>query len=483
MSLRRKLLTAVFGPLTRLHHSNDGNVALWFGIMILPLIGMISIGVDFSRAYLVKSRLSYAIDSAALAGGGNIDAITRDEDMRMFFEANYPDAFLGSQLIDFTIAVGGDNEYVDVSAAVDVPTTFARVLGYDAIRVSEENRARLQVRGMELALIMDNTGSMGVTKMNTMKAAAHDLIDILYGEQETVPNFWVSLVPYTATVNIGNDNDGWLQNYDPNDYNPTTWKGCVEARPAPLDQSDATPAVQAFDPHFWESTRRVYGRRQGDNDWNGSNIDEDQSAGNSGLGPNLGCGPAITPLVAEKSTVDAAIDEMLAWSRGGTMANLGLAWGWRTLSPNWRGIWNTEPQLPMDYDEPLVDKVAIILTDGVNQWYDWPGGLPGAPDNNRYPDADYTAYGRLSEGRLGTTNGGNATDEVNDRMLGLCQSMKDEGITLYTITFQLNNNTTRALYEQCATSPAHYFNSPTNAELSNVFTTIGLQLSNLRLER
>tara|TARA_A100001037_G_scaffold234037_1_gene212742 strand:+ start:1740 stop:1913 length:174 start_codon:yes stop_codon:yes gene_type:complete len=31
-----------------------------------------------------------------------------------------------------------------------------------------------------------------------------------------------------------------------------------------------------------------------------------------------------------------------------------------------------------------MDKVAIMLTDGVNQCYDWPTGLP----NN--PDADYT---------------------------------------------------------------------------------------------
>lgn len=43
-------------------------------------------------------------------------------------------------------------------------------------------------------------------------------------------------------------------------------------------------------------------------------------------------------------------------------------------------------------------RLAIAAhTDGVNQWYDWPTGLP----NN--PDADYTAYGRVREGLLGTT--------------------------------------------------------------------------------
>ncbi|MBT6404824.1 MAG: Flp pilus assembly protein TadG, partial [Rhodospirillaceae bacterium] len=54
------------------------------------------------------------------------------------------------------------------------------------------------------------------------------------------------------------------------------------------------------------------------------------------------------------------------------MANLGLAWGWRVLSPAWQGLWGgaTPSELPLDYDTPLMDKVAIMLTDGVNQWYD-----------------------------------------------------------------------------------------------------------------
>ena len=80
-------------------------------------------------------------------------------------------------------------------------------------------------------------------------------------------------------------------------------------------------------------------RDAGDNDWDWANIDESNGAQNNGLGPNLGCGPAITPLVASKTTVHEAIDEMQPWHRGGTMANLGLAWGWRVLSPTWQGLW------------------------------------------------------------------------------------------------------------------------------------------------
>ena len=183
---------------------------------------------------------------------------------------------------------------------------------------------------------------------------------------------------------------------------------------------------------------------------------------NEGTGPNLGCGPAITPLVASKTTVLAAIDEMAPWHRGGTMANLGLAWGWRVLSPRWRGLWDGDlpDELPLDYEEQNMEKVVILLTDGNNEWYDYPGitwnparlaagedhysGIAGQPTT--YPTspalpaapgrgADYTAYGRLSEGRLGTTNNGVANSIIDNRMLDMCQTMKAQGIIIYTMTF------------------------------------------------
>ncbi len=461
------------------HH---GAVAVLIALAIVPLIGIVGIATDTARGYMFKAKLQQAVDAAALAGGRGIEDADRDDDIREYFTANIPAGYLGATIPVPDIVVDEEVGLVTVTASASVPTSLMKVLGIDTVTVSARSVVRRAVRGMELALIMDNTGSMrGGGKIGTMKSAAHDLIDILYGGNETVDDFWVSLVPYAATVNIGNTNTAWLAGYSPALYAPTAWKGCVEARPAPFDQSDDVPAVQAWSPHYWTTTLGVYGAT-GDNDWDGANIDESNGAQNDGLGPNLGCGPAITPLVAEKTTVDAAITEMEPWHRGGTMANLGLAWGWRTLSPNWRGQWaGTEAQLPLDYDEPLMDKVAIILTDGVNQWYDWPGGLPGSPQSSTFPDADYTAYGRLSEGRLGTTSSSGVTTQINNRMLNLCTAMKDQDIIVYTITFQLNNGTTQQLFRDCATTEDHYFNSPTNSELADVFQTIGEELTNLRL--
>ena len=72
--------------------------------------------------------------------------------------------------------------------------------------------------------------------------------------------------------------------------------------------------------------------------------------------------------------MQGSIDELESWSRGGTSSNFGMVWGWRTLSPRWQGLWGgaTPADMPFDRDEPLMDKAVVLMTDGTNQFYDWP---------------------------------------------------------------------------------------------------------------
>lgn len=530
-----------------------GAMVAIIALAVVPVFASLALAVDLGRGYLLKSKLSYAIDAAGLAGGRAFDTDLREDDIAMFFEANFPDGYLGAELTGSGPSVTFDDSknLVTIEAEAILPTHFMSVAGMDQITVAARSVVKREMRGMELALVMDNTGSMRSSgKMNAMKDAATELVDILYGDRETVANFWVSVVPYAATVNIGADRTDWLvhQSYDsdaallsadmdgderygyhPDHFQPTIWKGCVEARSYPNDSNDETSAEEAWYPYLWRTSlgafenpdhdphAAVYDEDDsstwgeflnGDNDWDpdGSSSDLKEANGdqNNGTGPNLGCGPAITPLVAEKTTIQDAIDEMLPWHRGGTMANLGLAWGWRTISPKWQGAWggDSPAELPLAYEAPSMQKVVILLTDGVNQWYDWPGakwsvdgedhysGLPGKSKypgsydddyKDEWPGADYTAYGRLNEGRLGTTSNSGAKSEVNDRMLELCSAMKAEDVLLYTITFRLTDSATRSLYEDCATSVDHYFNSPSNSDLQQVFVEIANELSNLRI--
>lgn len=520
--------SGILNSFRRFARDRRGAVAVFLAAGVLPLVAVLALATDAARGYMVKARLSQAVDAAGLAAAKVIfDDTDMVNDAKRFRDANFPPDFMGATITEWRVEkIGSLNDKLELRATASIPTSFMRALGVKEIKVSARTVVKRAVRGIELALVMDNTGSMGTTKMRQMKDAAKEMVDILYAGRETVPNFWVSLVPYTASVNIGNNNADWLDwptGWDMTIYDPVDWKGCVEARLTNNGDQTDDPKGGAFDgwtPYFWRSTlvenfpadtpanggnfvEEIAPWREdggmgwsyrGDNDWDPavpSSINEARSAGNGGKGPNLGCGLAITPLVAEKTKVVDAINDMFSWSRGGTLGNIGLVWGWRTISPKWKGKWG-DPDLPIDYGDPLMDKVVVILTDGHNQLWDWTGRLPGRPWNEEnHPGvpfahrdtSDYTAYGRRNEERLGP--GINTYDEVqtevNRRFTNTCNAMKAQEIMIYTITFKLANGPTKNLYKACATTPDHHFDADGNTELDEAFKAIGTELSNLRL--
>ena len=98
--------------------------------------------------------------------------------------------------------------------------------------------------------------------------------------------------------------------------------------------------------------------------------------------------------------------------------------------------------LPKPYDEPLMDKVIVIMTDGKNQYYRWPGSKDY---DDSYPfDSDYGAYRRLDDGLLdGISSKSAARAEVDARMAETCEAMKAQGITIYALTFAAAARTSR----------------------------------------
>jgi hypothetical protein len=134
--------------------------------------------------------------------------------------------------------------------------------------------------------------------------------------------------------------------------------------------------------------------------------------------------------------------------------------------------------LPLDYDDPLMDKVVVVLTDGQNQFYDWPNH---SPNNGVGPEgSDYTAYGRLNEFGYATLAEGLA--EINTRFSNICTAMKAQGIVIFSITFGPSPNAaTQDLYRNCATQPDYYYHSPSNDQLADAFHSIGQILTNLRV--
>jgi len=93
------------------------------------------------------------------------------------------------------------------------------------------------------------------------------------------------------------------------------------------------------------------------------------------------------------------------------------------------------------------------------------------------------AYGYLNQGRLGTTNSNTATTVLNSKLTSVCNSMKANGILVYTILFEESNSTVITTMKSCATSPDYFFNSPDESTLASAFHTIGDSLANLRISK
>ena len=474
-----------------------GATAIMFAFMIVPIFASVGLAVDSSLGYLLKSRMSKSLDTAGLAAGRMALDAKAEDIAWSYFSANFHTSPGGAvDRANFRFDLSEDRRFVTLSAVGETPTLFMRVFGRDKMTVSARTRIRRETTGMEIALVLDNTGSMWGSKYTALRASAFDLISILYGTETEMENLWVSLVPYTATVNIGNTRTSWLRtddrvrNASTSDDFPAAspWRGCVMARATPSDTGDTPPTGNStrFTSYYYAATTRTQ-----DNNWPPMVTSiADQNLGveanrNTARSPNLGCASPIVPLTKSRATIEAGLAAMGPIHRGGTTGNLGLSWGWRAISPSWRGLWGgeTPSDMPLDYGTPFMDKVVVILTDGENQFHDQDTG-------SGTPASDFTAYGRIEAlvGATGTDDQKRTAGRVilDNRMTGTCAAMKAEGIRIYTIVFGLTPGTaahTRisALYRGCASNPAMYYDAVTNAQLRDAFRSIGGELANLRI--
>jgi len=439
----------------RLRRTERGAVAVIVALAVVPLMVGGGLAVDLSRAYLVKSRLSHALDAAGLAVGtmrtNSTSTTYLETQFNNFFTANYPSSEVGSTH-DLTFIDNGG--IITVSGKTTVNTVFMSIVGIDTITVSSTAEIKVETKGLELVMVLDNTGSMSGSKLASMKSASLDLIDIVFGG-ETAPDFVkIGLVPFSGSVNIGSANTAYVTDPGAFDWGTTSWEGCVEARSYPDDVNDASPSLGGlWTPYYWA-------HHDSYNDWDqdgGSyNID---SSPPSTKGPNKYCPRAVTPLTNNRTTLESEINAQ--WAAGYTHINYGAVWGWRLISPS-------EPFTQGSaYNDPDWSKAVIILTDG---------------DNTTHDKVD-TAYGYRSEGLLGSTSGSGTTAELNSRLTQVCTAMKNENILVYTITFNVSSTTTQALFENCATSSDKYFNSPDSTTLTQAFRAIGAELKNLHLSK
>lgn len=191
--LRGRLLGA-FG------RDRRGNVAMMWGLMGSVLVGLIGISVDFTRAQMIRTQLQNAADGAALVAErtSNLSLAQRETAAKSYFDAEIGSLATAASFEVIQLEEGGHR----VVASIAMPMSLAAIVRNEpwVIHVQAEAEANASPP-IEVALVLDNTGSMA-NDMDALRDAASDLAaDLLSLDGDTVR---VALVPFVAQVNIGN---------------------------------------------------------------------------------------------------------------------------------------------------------------------------------------------------------------------------------------------------------------------------------------
>lgn len=190
-----------------------GSVAIWVGVALTVFIGCAGMAVDTARGYMLKSRLSQALDAAALAGAKSLGTDNIDADITMFFNANFPTAEFDAVLDGPHIVQDLNTSTVAVTANATIDSTLMSVLGFKTITVGAAATAVRGLNGLDVVISIDMSGSMcnPCTKIEAAETAAKALIDTLYadpGPKSVILNgidyslLNVGMVPWSAKVNV-----------------------------------------------------------------------------------------------------------------------------------------------------------------------------------------------------------------------------------------------------------------------------------------
>lgn len=239
----------------RFARDKKGNVAMLFALACLVIFPLVGFAIDFSRVIVEKHKLQMATDAAALAAAH--DAFMEADDRRAVIEAhlNFLEKDMGRE-ITYELSQD-DNGRILLVTHLTVDTTIARIMGRDAVDVSVRSGAVEGGSDIEVAMILDITGSMAGSRISALRTAAQDLVDIVVKDEQEPYYSKVAIVPYAVAVNPGPYTDAARGEIKPGAaITDARWRGAGSADISDISRS--YPAVVTADRHGFSNGEQVY---------------------------------------------------------------------------------------------------------------------------------------------------------------------------------------------------------------------------------
>ena len=454
--------------LKRFAKDKRGNTTIIFALAIIPMILAAGAGVDWVRLNNTQTVLQGAADAAAVAGSAS--GSTNDTELMKiitdYVNSNgVPNAVDAITSIDYNI--DQTNRKFSVTIKGKLNTTLMSVAGITSMDVGAYSQVGIGSTAMEVALVLDNTGSMNSSnRLPALKSAAKLLVDELF--KASASNYIrVGVVPFSEYVNVGlaNRNAPWIN--VPADTSTTT-NLCWDTYPNATSSNcrmetstwsvDGVPQTSTYEVCDWSYGTPVQqcGPVTNSQTWKGCvgsrSVTDDTSIGNPALPyegvQNVNCPIDLLPMSADRVAVDAKIDAMTG--TGNTYIPAGLLWGWNLLDPN---APFTEAKSAGWMKAQGGTKAIVLMTDG---------------DNTLTASYPYHSH-----------NGGN-TDVANAKVTELCNNIKGQDVVIYTVSLMVSNPVSQAMLVNCASDGAKAFAADDPTALTQAFQHITESLLAMR---
>jgi Flp pilus assembly protein TadG len=437
------VLSLLSGAFRTFGCANAGNVAMAFGLTIVPAIGLSGAAVDYSRTNSVKAGMQTALDSTALMLAKEAAVSSQAQiqaNAQKYFSAVFSRPDVNNVSASASYTPGGVSQ-LTVTASASVPTAFMKIFGYNAVTVNSSATAKWGNSRLRVALALDNTGSMASDgKIGALKTATNNLLTQLQSMASVSGNVYVSIVPFSKDANLNPSNyaEPWIDWTDWDANNGSCSKTSYHNKSSCLSHTGVwTPANHST--------------------WNGCVVDRGNSnAPASGaydtnvVAPSAG--NTATQFAAEQyaSCPQGSLALTDNWTQMTTLVNgmtpggntnqaIGLALGWMSLAG---GGPFTAPPMDPSY---TYSQVIVLLTDGLNTQDRW-----------------YTSQSSI-DGREKLT----------------CDNIKAAGIVVYTVQVNTGGDPASSLLKNCASDSNKYFLLTSADEIVTTFNTISTELGRL----
>jgi Flp pilus assembly protein TadG len=476
----------------RFQRNENGVISVIFGLALIPVMGLTSVAVDYSRVSAMRSRVAAAADAAALA---TVKATGAFEQRKRVGEGalrgNLP---LNDPDLEYTTSISQvieDNVETGAKVVVSgrLKTSMMGIIGIRDIAFSVFAEAANNSKEVaDIVFVLDTTDSMQGSRLATLKSSTTALLTDFESLRGSPDKIRVSVVPFAQYVNIGMSRrrENWLDVRD--DYQTPVVETCsdvletrrincrmvtIPAVPADPNRTCMVDGVARSCPRAATPERRVEQcdsvrgprivrqcNRSGGHWYRWSGCVGSRNAPNNTIDGNYGvripgllntsCGSEVLDWTTNLASARSMINGLT--TAGETYLPSGLIWGWRMLSP----------QVPFagrtGTDALRVKRYMILVTDGQN-----------------------------TKSLTAPSHDGNNTADANATTLTICRNMAADtrsAIKMYTIAFEVNNQTVKSLLQQCsALNNGEFYDASNGAELLTALKDIGGRVNTLRLTR